>query len=314
MEKLYKKRILFIGMPDFGSIALERLIKENFNIVGVIVPHKSDPSYNYMKSFALNLNANVIDYEETLKDNDFLNKLSNLDIDIAICCSYNKKFPKELLNIPKDGIINCHPSLLPLYRGANPYSAVIMNDEKETGITLHYMDENIDTGNIITQYTVPIESNETMGTLFNKLNYLSCEIIVKTLKKYEEIGKLDSTPQAKGDYPYAPNINPAKADNYINWEKYDAYSIERFIRALNPFIQAMSTYKGLSIRIHSAFVKNKKVKCKPGSICDINDYLGIATKDGILYIKILQIGTYLICDAKEFIRRFNPQKGERFGY
>lgn len=314
MEKLYKKRILFIGMPDFGSIALERLIKENFNIVGVIVPHKSDPSYNYMKSFALNLNANVIDYEETLKDNDFLNKLSNLDIDIAICCSYNKKIPKELLNIPKDGIINCHPSLLPLYRGANPYSAVIMNDEKETGITLHYMDENFDTGNIITQYTVPIESNETMGTLFNKLNYLSCEIIVKTLKKYEEIGKLDSTPQAKGDYPYAPNINPAKADNYINWEKYDAYSIERFIRALNPFIQAMSTYKGLSIRIHSAFVKNKKVKCKPGSICDINDYLGIATKDGILYIKILQIGTYLICDAKEFIRRFNPQKGERFGY
>lgn len=314
MEKLYKKRILFIGMPDFGSIALERLIKENFNIVGVIVPHKSDPSYNYMKSFALNLNANVIDYEETLKDNDFLNKLSNLDIDIAICCSYNKKIPKELLNIPKDGIINCHPSLLPLYRGANPYSAVIMNDEKETGITLHYMDENFDTGNIITQYTVPIESNETMGTLFNKLNYLSCEIIVKTLKKYEEIGKLDSTPQAKGNYPYAPNINPAKADNYINWEKYDAYSIERFIRALNPFIQAMSTYKGLSIRIHSAFVKNKKVKCKPGSICDINDYLGIATKDGILYIKILQIGTYLICDAKEFIRRFNPQKGERFGY
>ena len=314
MEKLYKKRILFIGMPDFGSIALERLIKENFNIVGVIVPHKSDPSYNYMKSFALNLNANVIDYEETLKDNDFLNKLSNLDIDIAICCSYNKKIPKELLNIPKDGIINCHPSLLPLYRGANPYSAVIINDEKETGITLHYMDENFDTGNIITQYTVPIESNETMGTLFNKLNYLSCEIIVKTLKKYEEIGKLDSTPQAKGNYPYAPNINPAKADNYINWEKYDAYSIERFIRALNPFIQAMSTYKGLSIRIHSAFVKNKKVKCKPGSICDINDYLGIATKDGILYIKILQIGTYLICDAKEFIRRFNPQKGERFGY
>ena len=314
MEKLYKKRILFIGMPDFGSIALERLIKENFNIVGVIVPHKSDPSYNYMKSFALNLNANVIDYEETLKDNDFLNKLSNLDIDIAICCSYNKKIPKELLNIPKDGIINCHPSLLPLYRGANPYSAVIINDEKETGITLHYMDENFDTGNIITQYTVPIESNETMGTLFNKLNYLSCEIIVKTLKKYEEIGKLDSTPQAKGNYPYAPNINPAKADNYINWEKYDAYSIERFIRALNPFIQAMSTYKGLSIHIHSAFVKNKKVKCKPGSICDINDYLGIATKDGILYIKILQIGTYLICDAKEFIRRFNPQKGERFGY
>ena len=314
MEKLFKHRILFIGMPDFGAIALERLVKENFNIVGVIIPHKSDPSHNYMKSCALSLNMNVIDYNETLKDDDFLNKLKNLNIDIGICCSYNKKFPKEFLNIPKNGIINCHPSLLPLYRGANPYSAVIINDEKETGITLHFMDENFDTGNIITQYTVPIDSNETMGTLFNKLNYLSCDVIVETLKKYEQTGKLDSTPQASGDYPYAPNINPAKADNYINWEKYDADSIERFVRALNPFIQAMSTYKGLSIRIHSAFAKNKKVKCKPGSICDINDYLGIATKDGVLYIKTLQIGTYLICDAKEFIRRFNPQKGERFGY
>ncbi|UKI42867.1 MAG: hypothetical protein L6V95_14510 [Candidatus Melainabacteria bacterium] len=79
-------------------------------------------------------------------------------------------------------------------------------------------------------------------------------------------------------------------------------------------MQASSTYKGLSVRIHSAFAKNKKMKCKPGSICDINDYLGIATKDGVLYVKTLQIGTYLICDAKEFIKRFNPQKGERFGY
>lgn len=314
MEKLFKKRILFIGMPDFGSIALERLVNSGFNIVAVVLPHKSDPSFGYMKSCALNLNQNIVEYENTLKDTDFLNKLKNLNIDIGICCSYNKKFPKEFLDIPKDGIINCHPSLLPLYRGANPYSAVIINDEKETGITLHYMDENFDTGNIITQYTVPIEENETMGTLFNKLNYLSCDIIVETLKKYEQVGKLDSTPQAKGDYPYAPNINTLKADNYINWEKYDAFSIERFIRALNPFIQASSTYKGLSIRIHSAFAKNKKMKCKPGSICDINDYLGIATKDGVLYVKTLQIGTYLICDAKEFIKRFNPQKGERFGY
>ena len=80
MEKLYKKRILFIGMPDFGAMALERLVNENFNIVGVIVPHKSDPSYNYMKSCALNLNMNVIDYENSLKENEFLNKLSDLDM------------------------------------------------------------------------------------------------------------------------------------------------------------------------------------------------------------------------------------------
>ncbi len=313
MEKLYKKRILFIGMPDFGVIAIERLVREGFNIVCVIPPHKSDPSYQYMKSCASNLNQNVIEYDKSLKDNDFLAKLKDLNIDIGICCSYNKKFPKEFLNIPKDGIINCHPSLLPLYRGANPYSAVIINDETETGITLHYMDENFDTGNIITQYTVPIDKNETMGTLFNKLNYLSCDIIVNTLKKYEYEDKLDSTPQDKGNYPYAPNINPAKADNYINWD-LDAFSIERFIRALNPFIHATSTYRGITIRIHTAFIKNKKIKCKPGSICDINDYIGIAANDGIVYIKTLQIGTYLICDAKEFIKRFNPQKGERFGY
>ena len=95
-----------------------------------------------------------------------LNKVRELQPDVAIVCSFNFLLPKELYEIPKFGTINCHPSLLPDYRGANPYFHVINNNEKQTGITFHYVDETFDTGDIITQIPVDIYENDTMGSLF----------------------------------------------------------------------------------------------------------------------------------------------------
>ena len=123
------------------------------------------------KENALSKNLNFIEYD-SLKDENFLNTLRDLDIDIAVVCSFNYKIPKVMLDIPKDGFVNVHPSLLPKYRGGNPYSAVIMNGEKESGVTLHLMDEGFDTGDILLQKTFKINPTETMGTLFNKTNFM----------------------------------------------------------------------------------------------------------------------------------------------
>ncbi len=309
MRSIYKKKILFIGMPDMAVICLTRLVAEGFNIVGVIPPHHSDSSCVLLTSLAENLGLNVLTFEKSINGPDLINKVKMLDADIAVVASYNKKFSPHLLRSVKGGFVNAHPSLLPDYRGANAYSNVLINNEKETGVTLHFMDEDFDTGNIIWQKSMPVEKDETMGTLFNKQNYLSAQMLVDFLKFYEEHDKIDSKPQPKGEFKKANNISFEDGESRIDWTK-DAVYIERYIRALNPFISALASYQNVFMKIHSAQVQNKRVKEAPGTIVSLGDTLGVATGDGVLQIKSLQFGSYMISDAKAFIHRFQPKVGE----
>ena len=312
MNNKKQKRILFVGMPDMALICLSKLVSDGFNIVGVVPPHHSEATYGLMCDFANTLKIPVINYQNKLDEIDFLHKIRQLNADLAIVCSYNKKFPIEFLKSVKNGFINCHPSLLPMYRGANPYSHVIINNEKETGITLHFMDEEFDTGNIIVQKKIQIEKNETMGTLFNRMNYLSAELYSAFLEQYEKNPQIISYPQPNGEYPKAYSIESKNMKNFIDWNK-DATYIERFVRALNPFICAMTNFRGVFIKVYSSYVQDKKTKYEPGTICHTKDTLGIATGKGILHIKTLQFGSYMIADAKEFIEKFKPQIGEKMG-
>ena len=312
LNKKNKKRILFIGMPDMGIVCLTKLVMEGFNIVGVVPPHKSDETYELMCSITKSMHILLLTYENRLDELDFLHKVRQVNADIAVVCSYNKKLPPELLKCVNGGFVNCHPSMLPEYRGANPYSHVLINNEKETGITLHFMDENFDTGNIIAQKKVSIDKTETMGTLFNKLNYLSADYVAFFLKQYELNNTIISNPQPEGDFKKAPSIEVKNMKNFIDWEK-DAEYIERFIRALNPFISAMTNFRGIFLKIYSAEFSNKKSKLEPGKICCVKNKLGIATGNGILYIKTFQFGSFMIGDAKDFIEKFKPQIGEVLG-
>ena len=293
-------------------VCLSGLVSRGFNIVGVVPPHRNEGTFDLMCSFAYSLKLPLIFYKDRMDEMDFIHAIKQLNADIAVVCSYNKKFPPELLRTAKDGFVNCHPSLLPDYRGANPYSHVLINDEKETGITLHFMDENFDTGNIIAQKKIPIKKNETMGTLFNRMNYISAELLAEFLEQYENNSTIISLPQPQGKFKKALSIDSKNMRNYIDWSK-DAHYIERFVRALNPFISAMTSFRGMFVKIYSAEAVDKKVKEPPGTICRIKDDIGVATGDGILYIKTMQFGSYMISDARSFIEKFNPRIGEKFG-
>lgn len=312
LDKIYKKRVLFIGMPDMALVCLSKLVTDGFNIVGVVPPNKEDATYSLMCNFAQSVNLPLITYEKRMDEIDFLHKIRQLNADIAVVASYNKKFPPELLKSVKGGFVNCHPSLLPEYRGANPYSHVIINDEKETGVTLHFMDENFDTGNIILQHKVPLEKNETMGTLFNKMNYICAQAISKFLQQYEMDSNVVSYQQPEGEFKKAPAIEAKNLGNFIDWTKDAAY-IQRFVRALNPFISAMTNFRGVFVKVYSAEFSDKKVKEAPGTICHVKDTIGVSTGNGVLYIKTLQFGSYMIADAKEFIEKFKPRVGEKMG-
>lgn len=292
-------------------VCLNKLSAKGINIVGVIPPVKTDSTYNLMVQTAKSLNLNIINYEEKLNEPDFLEKIEALEADIGVVASYNKKIPKELLKLTKDGFINLHPSKLPDYRGANPYSHVIINGEEESAITLHFMDEEFDTGDIISQYIFGIDENETMGTLFYRTNEMCASMLFEALDYYET-HEFPRKPQPEGDdFKKAEALSFEKRNIFINWNK-TASEIERFIRALNPFIGALTTYKGFIVRINSAKVINKNHKLTPGTIAETKKALRIACGTGLLEIESLQYGGFFISDAKDFIERANPKKGEMF--
>jgi len=304
---MYKDlRVLFVGIPDMAYVCLDGMVKAGINIVGVVGPKKTHNTYQAFRTFVKQRNLNFIEFDD-LEDEGFINNIRALNADIAVVCSFNYKVPKVMLDSVKGGFINTHPALLPDYRGANPYSAVIINNEKYTGVTLHMMDEDFDTGDIVLQRKLEIQDNDTMGTLFNKQNQLGLEMLLEALELYSK-GEMIRTPQAKGEFKSANKIK----SNIINFEQ-DAESVERFIRGLNPFILAKTYFRGFPLTVFTAEVdKSKADKNLPcGAIAKVTkDRFYIKTKDGLIAPTSIQFGGFFVSTAKEFVAIVNPQVGE----
>lgn len=306
----FKKRILFVGIPDMAYIGLDGLLMAGVNIVGVLGPKKDHNMYDDFKNFTLSRRLNFIEYDE-LDEPQLVEKIQQLNVDAAVVCSFNYKIPKVLLNSTKDGFINVHPSLLPKYRGGNPYSRVIMNGEADTGVTIHFMDEGFDTGDIIIQKGYHIHSKATMGTIFNELNVIGIELLLQVLQSYET-EPLPRFPQPVGDFISGKGLGDR--DIFINYNQ-TAEEIERFIRALNPFIIASTTFRGNLMKIMKAEVASDAF-CIPhpaGTVAKIEgDKFFIATAKGLIAPTVLQFGSFFIGDSKDFIRIVNPKIGEEF--
>lgn len=309
-KKSTQKRVLFVGIPDMAYICLDGLNRAGVNIVGVIGPKKDHQTYSHFKQFTKHLKLNFIEFDE-LDDENFIQKVKDLNADIAVVCSFNYKIPKVLLDSVKDGFINVHPSLLPKYRGPNPYSVVISENEKETGVTLHFMDETFDTGDIISQKTIQIMGLETMGTLFNRLNVLALEMLIETLKDHQN-DNLTAKKQPAGEFKKGENFSEDQL--FLDFSKA-AKEIECFIRALNPFILARSYFRDTIVKVLSAETSNEESPSSQplGTIVKIeNDKFYISTSEGLLAPTSMQFGSFFAGTSKEFIRILNPRIGERF--
>ncbi len=306
----FKKRILFVGIPDMAYIGLDGLLMAGVNIVGVLGPKKDHSMFHDFKNFVLARGLNYIDYDQ-LDEPQLIEQVKKLDVDAAVVCSFNYKIPRVLMNATRDGFINVHPSMLPKYRGGNPYSRVIMNGETETGVTIHFMDEGFDTGDIIAQKGYHIHSKATMGTIFNELNVLGIELLLQVLQAYET-EELPRIPQPRGDFISGKGL--VDGEIFINYNR-SAEEIERFIRALNPFILASTTFRGNMMKIMKAEVASDAF-CIPhpaGTVAKIeDDKFFIATSKGLIVPTVLQFCSFFIGDSKDFIRIVNPKIGEEF--
>ena len=312
MDKFkFKKRILFFGVPDMAYVGLDMLFYSKVNVIGVIGPKKTHSTYNAFKNFVNMRSLNFIEYDK-ISDDELLKKIDALKPDLGVVCSFNDKLPSKIIDSIKDGILNIHPSLLPLYRGGNPYTRTIMNGESETGVTLHYIAEEFDTGDIIFQEKCPIDANETMGTLFTKTNNIGCKMLLRALIYYEQNNSLPRTKQPDGEYIKAPNIKDH--EKILNYDK-TAVEIERQVRSLNPYISACTFFNNQYMLIHKVSVAN--VSCidnfKNGEICKIdNNKIYIKTAEGCIVTEVLQYAGYFTGNCEDFIKIVKPKIGDKF--
>ena len=243
--------IIFMGTPDFAKESLEAIYNAGHNIIAVVTnPDRPKGRgmkmiYSPVKEFAIEKNIPVLQPE---KIRDIKETLEELNPDLFCVVAYGKILPKEILSLPKLGSINVHGSLLPKYRGAAPIQWAVINGEKTTGVTTMYMDEGMDTGDIILKKEVEIGENETTGELWNKLSKIGGELLVETIEKIEN-KSAPRTPQGT-DFSMAPMLN--KEMSKIDWENKTAEEIKNLVRGLNPIMGAYSNLNGKKIKIWKA--------------------------------------------------------------
>ena len=284
--------ILFMGTPDFAKDSLEALYNANYKIIGVVTnpdrPKGRGMKMNTspVKDFAISKDIKIYQPEKIKNNIEFINEIKNLNPDIICVVAYGKILPKEILDIPKYGCVNLHGSILPKYRGAAPIQWAILNGDTTTGVTTIYMDEGMDSGDIILKETVEIKEDETTGELWERLSKVGAKLLVETISKIED----GTAPRQKQSqyYSLAPMLNKEMAK--IDWNTMTKIEIKNLVRGLNPIMGAYTIYKGKKIKIWKIEISNENYDNElPGTILKSNDKTGLTIKTIDGAINVLEI-------------------------
>ncbi len=292
-------RVIFMGTPDFAKESLEGIYNAKHEILAVVT-NQDKPKGRGMKmiptpvkEFALEKELKIFQPEKVKNNTDFINEIKKLNPDIICVVAYGKILPKEILEIPKLGCINVHASLLPKYRGAAPIQWAILNGDKVTGVTTMYMDEGMDTGDMILKKEVEIGENETTGELWDRLSKIGGKLLVETLEQIQS-GTAPREKQGE-DFTIAPMLNKEMAK--IDWNNKNVNEIKNLVRGLNPIMGAYSFLNGKKLKFWKVDIANSlnmivdkdinRIKNGTVLISNEKDGLFIKAKDGI--IKVLEI-------------------------
>ena len=305
-------RIVFMGTPDFSVPTLEALVASEHEVVGVVTqPDKpkgrgKEIHMSPVKECALQHNIPV--YQPVrARDEAFVDEMRALNPDVMVVIAFGQILPKSLLELPKYGCVNIHASLLPKYRGAAPIQWAVINGDEETGITTMMMDVEMDTGDMLEKTVVKLDSEETGGSLFDRLSLLGGDLILSTLSKLEK-GEITPVPQDHEKATYVKKISKSMGD--IDWTM-DAVSIERLVRGLNPWPSAFTRWNGKMLKIWEAKVlPDPDVKLPCGSVISASDEgLKIQTGAGVLCVTSLQLEGKKRMDTAAFLRGYQVAVG-----
>ncbi|OGL44566.1 MAG: hypothetical protein A2149_07655 [Candidatus Schekmanbacteria bacterium RBG_16_38_11] len=310
-----KMRILVFGYHNVGYVCLKELIERKENVVAVFT-HKGDPSENiwFNSVYELALKSNIPVFSPTdIKGDIFFETLKNLKPEIILSFYYRYLIPENILEIPAHGAINLHGSLLPKYRGRCPVNWVLINGEKTTGVTLHYMKKSADSGDIISQQEVPISEDDDALTLFNKITEAALSLFKKTWPLIKS-GNLHPIPQDPSKATYFSGRKPE--NGLIDWKR-EASEIHNLIRGVtHPYPGAFTFYKGKKLFIwKSELISDKNnINIPCGKILAANDR-GIEVKagEGHLLLKSAQFDREEELTGKRLFERFNSMAGDILG-
>lgn len=290
MEKL---RIVFMGTPEFAVGILDTIIKNNYEVVGVITAADKPAGrgqkikYSAVKEYALEHQLHLLQ-PTNLKDEDFLSELKSLNANLQVVVAF-RMLPEVVWKMPKLGTFNLHASLLPNYRGAAPINWAIINGETKTGVTTFFIDDKIDTGAMILSKETPISISENAGVLHDRLMDLGCEAVTETLASIEN-GLVQTTTQVdSSEIKTAYKLNKDNCKIEFNKSGIEIYNL---IRGLSPYPSAWCTIldgeNEWSVKIYEAKLVSEKHNLALGSILTTKKEMKIAVQNGYLEITSLQ--------------------------
>ena len=302
-------KIVFMGTPDFAAGILKAIHAAGHEVTGVVTQpdkpkgRKKELVPSPVKEEALAIGCPVLQ-PARIRAEEAKAAVMALEADAVVVAAFGQIIPKEILEWPKYGCLNVHASLLPAYRGASPIQSALLAGVSQTGVTIMQMDEGLDTGAILTQKAVPIDSDETGGSLFDKLAGTGAELLVETLKSLEE-GRIEPQPQpAESTTPYCGILK--KEAGRIDWSK-DAEAIERQVRAMDPWPSAFTLLDGKTLKIWKAHVEKagESGPEEPGRILR-QDRKGIYVRcgSGILCLDELQMEGRKRMPTSEFVKGY----------
>jgi methionyl-tRNA formyltransferase len=301
-------RVVFMGSPDFAVPTL-RALQDNFQVTGVVTQRdrpkgrgrKVAPTE--VKAAALKLDIPVVEPERL--DESFITVLGEWKPDVIVVAAFGKILPKRVLEYPRLGCVNLHGSLLPRHRGASPIAAAILAGDPITGVCTMLMDEGMDTGAILMRKEVPIEADDTTGSLHDKMMEPGACLVVETLKNIVE-GRIQPVPQDNSKATYCDLMT--KEDGRLRWEK-EALDLARVVRAMNPWPGAFFEFAGERIKVWSASAEPGKGI--PGVVSSVgSDGLLVGTASGELLMKEVQAPGKNRIAAAEFARGRRIRAGD----
>jgi methionyl-tRNA formyltransferase len=307
-------KIVFMGTPDFSVPILRNLVKEGYDIVGVVTQpdrpkgRKKTLTPPPVKEEAEKHNIKVLQPEKIRHE---LDDVLSLQPDLIVTAAFGQILPKELLDAPKYGCINVHASLLPELRGGAPIHYSILQGKDKTGITIMYMAEKLDAGDILTQVEVPIEERDTVGILHDKLSEAGVKLLAETIPQLLA-GKLTPEQQDDSKATFAANIK--REQEKIDWSK-SGEEIYNQIRGLNPWPVAFTTYQNQLIKLWWGEKMSSKNDSPPGTIIGIDQDGFVVATGNKTAIKIteLQPSGKKKMNGEDFLRGTTISVGEKLG-
>ena len=294
-------RIVFIGTGEIGVPTLEALLKSEHEIAAVVT--QTDKPVGREQRIeaapikkALDGTTMSILQPEKIKDREVIEQIRALEPEVIVVVAYGQILPRAVLEIPRVACLNLHASLLPRWRGAAPIQAAIAAGDQETGMTVMYMDEGLDTGDMLLQRKIDIRPDDTGGSLHDRLARIAPEALLESLRLLRS-GNAPRILQDKSIATYAPKLT--REDGRIDWSEA-ADVIERKIRAFNPWPGAFMKIDNRNLKIFSASIVDRTGK--PGEILEEENQLIVAAGKGALALKEVQLEGKRRMSAAEFLR------------